>query len=146
MPIQVNITLGLRAFFAFTGVFIFVTGLIHLCKFGWGNWSVKGIKSNSTAVCGFIAVMLLIEGLYVIISPWVFLIPSIKNHGNFWSINASIIWMVITAIIILFFVGWVGLITSIMCWICAILNIMVSLIGCVTKEERNDKNKDPYNP
>ncbi|KAL7718621.1 hypothetical protein QTN25_003988 [Entamoeba marina] len=148
MPVKINVTLILRGFFAFTGLFIFLTGLIHLCKSGWSGWSVKGIESNASVVCGFIAILLMVEGIYVLVSPWVFLIPTVKDYVNIWSINTSLAWMLITGIITLFFSGWFGLITSILCFICAIFCIVLSVLSCVTKKQEDDEEErnDPYNP
>ncbi|ELP85110.1 hypothetical protein EIN_080820 [Entamoeba invadens IP1] len=148
--VSINFTLILRGVYAFAGLFVFLTGLIHLCVSGWKGWSVHGVQSNASVVCGFIAILLMINGIYMILSPFVMYIPVAKDYANFWNLYTSVAWLIITGIVTLFFTGFFGLTTSIICWLVSIFAIVLSVLSCLrpdTQERDNDKDdeKDPYN-
>ncbi|BFU23293.1 hypothetical protein EHI8A_144970 [Entamoeba histolytica HM-1:IMSS-B] len=147
--IKINLTLILRGLYAFCGLLVILCGLIHLCKWGWSNWSIHGVKSNASVICGFVALLLMVNGIYMIISPWAMFIPVAKQYINFWNAPVTIAWLIVTGIITLFYVGFFGLFTSIIIWLVSIYAIVVVVLSCVKggdEEQSSEDKNDPYNP
>ena len=95
--VQINLTVILKGLYALCGLMVLLCGLIHLCKWGWKGWHIKGLQSNGSVVCGFVALLLMINGIYMIISPFIVFIPSVgKFGGSFWNLHTSIAWLIVT--------------------------------------------------
>ena len=137
-----------RGAHAFSGVLCFIIGLVHLCVHGWGHWSITKLQSNGSVVCGFVAFLLMVNGIYMVVAPIATLWSKIRKVANIWNVYLSIAWNIVTGIICLFFLGYMGLFFSIAMWLVAIFGIVIAILSCngIGKRDESSSSDEIFNP
>ena len=144
--VKINLVVVYKAAYALAGLMTVICGLVHLCKWGFGSVSISKMVSNPSVVCGMIALLLMVNGLYMIISPWLIYVPKVKKWYNWWSLPVSLAWLLVTSAVTFFFVGFLGLFTSIFMWIITIAGIVLLVFTCKNGSVSSSSSEDQYNP
>ena len=136
-----------KAGYSFLGLMTAICGLVHLCANEFGSVSIKKLYSNVTVICGLIALLLMANGIYMILSPWLRYVPKVKKWYNWWSLPVSIAWMLVTSAVTFFFVGILGLLVSILFWLMTIFGVILLVLTCKNGNDNSSSSSDDqFNP
>ena len=138
-----------KAGYSFLGLMTAICGLVHLCANDFGKVSINKLQSNASVICGLIALLLMVNGIYMIVSPWLAYVPKVKKIYNWWSLPVSLAWMLVTSAVTFFFVGILGLIVSIFLWLLTICGVVLLVLTCKSGAgnlNSSSSDDDQFNP